>query len=163
SIVYDQLYEVGAMAAEEHGASKTPESLSWLVGYARAQGRGFGKVRIRFGEPLPLGEALAEVGDSEHAVERVAFEVCHRINATTPITETSLVALALLGLEDRAMALAQVRTTLAPLLEYVQARALPTTGGLDLNTDEGVRQALDALGRHGVVRRYDGGIEPVWS
>ncbi len=163
SIVYDQLYEVGAMAAEEHGAQKTPESLGWLVGYARAQGRGFGKVRIRFGEPLPLGEALAEVGDSEHAVERVAFEVCHRINATTPITETALVALALLGLEDRAMTLAQVRTTLAPLLEYVKARALPTTGGLDLNTDEGVRQALDALGRHGVVRRYDGGIEPVWS
>ncbi len=36
-----------AMAAEEHGAQKTPESLSWLVGYARAQGRGFGKVRVQ--------------------------------------------------------------------------------------------------------------------
>ncbi|HWE34564.1 MAG TPA: glycerol-3-phosphate 1-O-acyltransferase [Solirubrobacteraceae bacterium] len=163
SIVYDQLYEVGAMAAEEHGAQKTPESLGWLVGYARAQGRGFGKVRIRFGEPLPLGEALAEIGESEHEVERLAFEVCHRINAATPITETALVALALLGVDDRALTLAQVTTTLAPLLEYVRTRRLPTTGGLDLTTEQGLRQALDALGRHGVVRRFDGGIEPVWS
>jgi glycerol-3-phosphate O-acyltransferase len=163
SIVYDQLYEVGAMAAEEHGASKTPESLSWLVGYARAQGRGFGKVRIRFGDPLPLSEALADAQEHEHAVERVAFEVCHRINRATPITETALVALALLGAEDRALTLSEVRTTLAPLLRYVRRRKLPMTGELDLRTDAGVRQALDALGRHGIIRRYDGGIEPVWS
>jgi glycerol-3-phosphate O-acyltransferase len=163
SIVYDQLYEVGAMAAEEHGAGKTPESLSWLVGYARAQGSGFGKVRIRFGDPLPLSEALADGQEHEHAVERVAFEVCHRINRATPITETALVALALLGAEDRALTLSEVRTTLAPLLRYVRRRRLPVTGELDLRTDAGVRRALDALCRHGVVRCYDRGIEPVWS
>jgi len=162
SIVYDQLYEVGAMAAEEHGAQKTPESLSWLVGYARAQGRGFGKVRIRFGEPLALSEALRSDSE-EHEVERVAFEVCHRINRATPITETALVALTLLGTEDRALTLNEVRTTLAPLLRYVNRRELPVTGELDLSTDGGVRQALDALCRHGVVRCYDGGTEPVWS
>jgi glycerol-3-phosphate O-acyltransferase len=163
SIVYDQLYEVGAMAAEEHGAQKTPESLGWLVGYARAQGRGFGKVRIRFGEPLPLSEALADADGHEHAVERVAFEVCHRINRATPITETALVALALLGAEDRALTLTEVRHTLAPLLRYVRTRELPMIGELDLRTDGGMRQALDALGRHGIVARYDRGIEPVWS
>jgi glycerol-3-phosphate O-acyltransferase len=162
SIVYDQLYEVGAMAAEEHGAQKTPESLSWLVGYARAQGRGFGKVRIRFGEPLALSEALRSDSE-EHEVERVAFEVCHRINRATPITETALVALTLLGAEDRALPLNEVQTTLAPLLRYVNRRELPVTGELDLTTDGGVRQALDALCRHGVVRCYDGGTEPVWS
>jgi glycerol-3-phosphate O-acyltransferase len=163
SIVYDQLYEVGAMAAEEHGAQKTPESLSWLVGYARAQGRGFGKVRIRFGEPLPLSEALSDAGGREHAVQRVAFEVCHRINEATPITETALVALALLGAGDRALTLDELLATLEPLLEYVVRRHLPTTGELDLRTPAGVRQALDSLTRHGVVSRYDGGIVAVWS
>jgi glycerol-3-phosphate O-acyltransferase len=151
SIVYDQLYEVGAIAAEEHGAAKTPESLGWLIGYARAQGRSFGKVRVQFGEPLSLAQALGE-DDKEHAVERVAFEVCHRINRATPITETALTALALLGAEDR-----------APLLDYVQIRGLPTTDELDLSSADGVRKALDALCRHGVVTRYDRGIEPVWS
>jgi glycerol-3-phosphate O-acyltransferase len=162
SIVYDQLYEVGAMAAEEHGAQKTAESLSWLVGYARAQGRGFGKVRVQFGEPASLRDALGSTG-REHAVERVAFEVCHRINRATPITETALVALALLGIDDRAMTLEEIRAKLAPLLEYIEIRKLPTTGDLDLSTTEGVSQALDALSQHGVATRYDGGIERVWS
>jgi glycerol-3-phosphate O-acyltransferase len=98
----------------------------------------------------------------EHAVERVAFEVCYRINGATPITETALAALALLG-ADRALTLGEVTTTLAPLLRYVARRGLPMMGDLDLTTDGGVRQALDALTRHGVVNRYDRGIEPVWS
>jgi glycerol-3-phosphate O-acyltransferase len=162
SIVYDQLYEVEAMAAEEHGAQKTPESLSWLVGYARAQGRGFGKAQVRFGEPVSLAQALGPV-EEDHSVERVAFEVCHRINRATPITESALVALALLGVEDRALTLEEVRETLAPLLEYVRTRQLPTTGELNLNRERDVRQALDALSRHGVASRFDGGTEPVWS
>jgi glycerol-3-phosphate O-acyltransferase len=161
SIVYDQLYEVEAMAAEEHGAAKTPESLSWLVGYARAQGRGFGKVRVQFGEPMSLQEALAQASD--HPVERVAIEVMHRINRATSITETALTAFALLGIEDRALTLTEIRATLDPLLGYVGQRQLPVTGQLDLHTERGVLQALDALARHGVASRYSGGTEPVWS
>jgi glycerol-3-phosphate O-acyltransferase len=160
SIVYDQLYEVGAMAAEEHGAQKTAESLGWLVGYARAQGRGFGKVRLRFGEPLPLREAL---GDPEQTVEKVAFEVCHRINRATPITPTSLASFALLGVDDRALTLHEVRAALDPLLEYVEGRGLPLTGDVDLREVEGVRRTLDALARHGVVDHFGGGLEPVWA
>jgi glycerol-3-phosphate O-acyltransferase len=163
SIVYDQLHEVGDMAAEEHGAPKTAESLSWLVGYARAQGRGFGKVRVRFGEPLSLREALEESQAQEHPVERVAFEVCHRINRATPITESALVTLALLGADDRALTLAEVEATLRPLLDYVAVRKLPVTGELDLGTEAGLEQALAALTRHGVVARFDGGTERVWS
>ena len=55
SIVYDQLPEVGKMAAEDRGTPKTPESLGWLVGYARSQGRPLGRAHVGFGEPLPLG------------------------------------------------------------------------------------------------------------
>jgi glycerol-3-phosphate O-acyltransferase len=162
SIVYDQLYEVGAIAAEEHGVPKTPESLSWLVGYARAQGRGFGKVRVEFGETLSLRDALEESRERGHEVERVAFEVSHRINRATPITETALVTLALLGVEERALTLEELRGTLEPLLDYVRVRQLPTTEELDLHTTEGIAKALDALGRHGVVAHYDGGADPVW-
>jgi glycerol-3-phosphate O-acyltransferase len=162
SIVYDQLYEVGAMAAEEHGAQKTPESLSWLVGYARAQGRGFGKARVGFGEPLSLRQALGEQ-ERDHAVERIGIEVSHRINRATPITETALVAFALLGADDHALTLDEVRATLDPLLEHIRLRSLPMLGDRDIDQAEGVRQALDDLCRHGVARCYGGGTEPVWS
>ena len=160
SIVYDQLYEVGAMAAEEHGAQKTAESLGWLVGYARAQGRGFGKVRLRVGEPLSLREALAE---PDQTLEKATFEVCHRINRATPVTPTSLLSLALLGVEDRALTLEEVRASLDPLLGYVEQRGLPIMGDVDLRGADGVRRTLDALVRHGVVTHFAGGLEPVWA
>ena len=167
SIVYDQLYEVSTMAAEERGAVKQPESLGWLIRYARAQGRRFGKVHVRLGKPLSLSRALA-TGDRNgepgvNAVEKVAFEVCHRINRATPIVATALVSLALLGAEDRALTLAEVRELLSPLLDYVERRALPTIGNVDLYGDDGVRAALEALAGYGAVSRFDGGLEPVWA
>ena len=82
SIVYDQLHEVGTMAAEDLGAVKKPESFRWLVDFARAQSRGFGRAHVRFGEPIALGRTLAE----DDSVAKVAFEVCHRINKATPAT-----------------------------------------------------------------------------
>jgi glycerol-3-phosphate O-acyltransferase len=166
SIVYDQLYEVGAIAAEEHGAAKAPESFAWLVGYARAQGRGFGKVHVRLGEPLSLREALAAAdgdGGGRLAVEKVAFEVLHRINRATPVTAISLVALALLGMEERALTLQDVRTILDPLLQYMQKRDLPAFAEVHRDEPEGVRRTLDSLSRHGVVTCFSGGLEPVWA
>ena len=165
SIVYDQLYEVGAMAAEERGAQKGAESLGWLLGYARAQGRKLGKVRVSVGEPLSLRAALAEDSGTgarrSNEVEKVAFEVCHRIGRATPITPTSLVTLALLGVEDRALTLAEGRGIIEPLLDYVERRRLPTTG--DLRSLASLRSALDALAKDGVVSCFEQGLEPVYS
>jgi glycerol-3-phosphate O-acyltransferase len=168
SIVYDLLYEVGAMAAEERGAKKTAEGIGWLMGYARAQGRRRGTVYVRVGEPLSLREALAEESAPgarrANEVEKVAFEVCHRIGRATPVTPTSLVTLALLGVDDRALTFAEVRGVLDPLLDYVERRALPTTSGdLDLRTDDGLDRTLEALARSGVVRQFADGLEPVYG
>jgi glycerol-3-phosphate O-acyltransferase len=165
SIVYDQLYEVGAMAAEERGATKGAESLSWLLGYARAQGRKLGTVRVSVGEPLSLRAALAEDSATgarrRNEIEKVAFEVCYRIGRATPITPTSLVTLALLGVEDRALTLAEGRELVEPLLEYVERHRLPTTG--DVSSMASLRAALDALAKGGVVTRFEHGLEPVYS
>jgi len=166
SIVYDQLFEVGEMAKEEHGGRKRRESFSWLVEYARAQGRGFGKVNVRFGDPLSLREALQAGADADgggHVVEKIAFEVSHRINRATPVTPISLLTLALLGGEDRALTLDEIRAVLNPLLDYVKKRDLPATRELLLDEPEGVKRTLDALVRSGVATCFGGGLEPVWE
>lgn len=160
SIVYDQLYEIGAMAAEETGGRKRPEGLGWALGYARAQGRRLGTVHIRFGEPLRLGQGLAEADGS---VEKLAFEICHRINQAAAVTPNALVSLALLGVEDRALTLDEIQAALDPLLDYLERRGLPVTGGVDLVSPAGVRATLDALTRSGVLGRFDGGAVPVWT
>jgi glycerol-3-phosphate O-acyltransferase len=167
SIVYDGLPEVASLTAEQRGTNKKSESISWLLNYPRSTGRGFGKVHIGVGEPLSLREALGHRGTDangdarRHRVERVAFEVCHRINRATPVTSTALVTLALLGVDDRALTLADIEAVLAPFLDYFERRKLPVTR--DLAHAGELRRTLDWLCDNGVVVRFDDGLEPVWG
>jgi len=170
AIVYNQQYDLGPLAAEQHGAPKKPEGIGWLVRYARAVGQAEGATAyVRFGTPLSLRQALLDFGGAEDAgqpdrtVERVAIEVSHRINRATPITASSLVTLALLGVEDRAVTFDEVRATLDPLLEYVEQRGRPLAADLDLRKTSGLRAALDGVTKAGVTTCFDDGTEPVWS
>ncbi len=177
SIIYDQQHEVGLIAEEESGGVKPPESVRWMVDYARAQGNRRGTAHVRFAEPVSLRDVLATARAAAHtddvrqAVPRVAFEVSHRINQVTPITASALVTLTLLDNDDRAMTEAQMRRSLLPVVEYIRDRDLPVSSRLDLSKidvlttrapSEG-RRALDTLVREGVVREYTGGLEPVYS
>jgi glycerol-3-phosphate O-acyltransferase len=162
SITYEQLEEVGAMAAEQSGTRKQAEGLRWLAAYAKAQRRNVGSARVRFGEPISLRDALDVAGPGPAQLEKVAFTVCDGINRVTPVTASSLVTFALLGVRDRALTLEQVARVTAPLLEYFERRGI--AGPLsELARPGGVRRALDALVRADVVSCYSEGTEPVWS
>ncbi|MEW6475580.1 MAG: 1-acyl-sn-glycerol-3-phosphate acyltransferase [Actinomycetota bacterium] len=160
SIAYDQLQEVAAMAAEEHGAEKKAESLAWMLKYIRSQGQRLGKAYINFAEPVSLRQVRTV---RKLATEKIAFEVLHRINRVTPITPTSLLTLALLGLGDRALTPAEIRSVLDPLLDYVAVRKLPQAGTVDLAAPGGLQPALEALVSTRVVTRFTGGVEPVYG
>ena len=169
SIVYDQQHEVEAISFEDTGGSKTPESLRWLYGFARAQSARRGQVHVRFGEPLSLLETLEDAreragsADPETVVPRVAFEIANRINSATPITPSALITFALLDNEGRALTLGELLDVLDPLLAYVRERHLPLTSDIDLARPDGLRDALRTLQREGVVEVYDGGLEPVFA
>ena len=162
SIVYDQLPEVAAMAAESGGGTKKPESLGWLLKYARAQQTLSGEARVRFGEPFSLRDVLAEAGTGRARLEKVAFRIMDGINAATPITATSLASFALLGADHRAFTRREIETILTPLLGYIEKRGLP---GPDpaLCRGRGLEDTLGELARAGVLSRYDGGWETVWE
>ena len=176
SIAYDQIQDVGDYVAEQRGAAKHKESFSWFVRVVRQLRRRYGDIHIRFGEPLSLAKTIGppdprptrEGGnvdgeDTSLAVQKLAFEVSVRINRATPITPTSLVTLALLGSSDRALSVDDTVYALKNLLAYVQKRALPTTGELDLETAGGVQRALDVLVESGVVACFAEGPEAVYA
>ncbi|MCZ6463198.1 MAG: 1-acyl-sn-glycerol-3-phosphate acyltransferase, partial [Proteobacteria bacterium] len=171
SIAYDQIQDVGSYAAEQKGGAKQRESLGWFIGVIRRMRRPYGQIHLRFGDPFSLseqiGSARADAGASldERSLDlqKLAFEVSDRINKVTPITPTSLVALALLGTGDRALTVAETRIALRNLVTYVVKRKLPTTVEIDhLFADEGVKRTLDALTANGVVSCYDEGPEAVY-
>ncbi|MAY27368.1 MAG: glycerol-3-phosphate acyltransferase [Polycyclovorans sp.] len=166
STTYDQMHEVGVMAAEEAGAPKAQENLLWLAGYARTQQRRIGKAYVRFGEPLSLREALERAdheGGGKWTVAKIAFEVFQRINECTPVTAPALVTFALLGVHERALTLSEVHDQVQPLLDYAQARQLPGCGLETLREPEGVEDILHALVRAGVVSGHEGGTATVYK
>jgi glycerol-3-phosphate O-acyltransferase len=167
SITYDQLGEVAEFAGEARGEAKRKESLGWLVGFIRAnRGQRYGKIYVRFGEPLslrqligpPAGSSAVPGDERTRALQRIGFEVSWRINDATPITATSLLTLALLGALGRGLTFAQVRAAVRLHLEDSVARELPMTeSATNLRTDDGLVAALSALAEKGVaVRSADG-------
>jgi glycerol-3-phosphate O-acyltransferase len=172
SIAYDQIQDVGDYVAEQRGAAKQRESFGWFLKLVRSLRRRYGDIHIRFGEPISLQQVLgppnpgAEPNPDEQslAVQKLAFEVAVRINRVTPITPTTLVTLALLGVGDRALTLEETATSLRNIVDYVRRRRLPTTTGLrDLDTPEGLTRALDVLVESGVVSRFAEGPEAVYA
>jgi glycerol-3-phosphate O-acyltransferase len=170
SIAYDQISDVQDYAREQRGGAKRRESLGWFVGVVRRMRRRYGSIHIDFGEPLSLAKALgppdprAEPDPDERnlALQKLAFEVCVRINDVTPITPTSLVTLALLGAGDQAQTVPDVMLRLRNLLWAVEHRSLPNTGLAELETSEGVERVLEALAENEVVDRFAEGSECVY-
>ena len=170
SIAYDQIGDVQDYAAEQTGAKKERESFGWFVKFVRRLHRRYGNIHFAFGDPISLTKAMGAPDpgarpnpDEENlALQKLAFEVCVRINAVTPITPTSLVTMALLGAGERAQTVSEVAQRLENLLGDVERRQLPTTGDLELDTPEGLTRALDSLVENDVVTRFSEGDECVY-
>jgi glycerol-3-phosphate O-acyltransferase len=168
SILFDQLplHEVKLMVEESRGLPKKPENLRWLFSYARGLRQRLGRIYIDFGSPVPLYdriEALRADGlNDRQVVERVALDICHRLNRATPVTATAAVCVAMLG-EDRALTLDEVSATVAPLARYLRVRGWPVAGGADLTERATVSQTLHDLVGSGVLTQYSGGTTTVWG
>ncbi|UYP19647.1 glycerol-3-phosphate 1-O-acyltransferase [Rhodococcus sp. Z13] len=179
SITYEGLAEVAAVAAEQTGATKKPEGLTWLARYARNQRKRAGNVYVRFGSPLSMRDLLSAGGDPDltgteadeeerralqrKALQKVAFEVAVGINARTPVTVNCLVTLALLGVRDRSLTLEEVRAVIAPVRRYMDRRGIPQGEMRVLDVEGGLEHVLESLTHAGVVTTYAGGVEPVYS
>ncbi len=172
SITFDQLHEISEYADYARGGQKKPEGFGWLYGFIKAQGaRHYGKVYVRFGEPVSLSSFLGPPGGSiaadpaarRLALAKTAFEVAWRINQGMPVTATALVTTILLAMQGAALTFGQIRLGLADALDYLESRGVPQTASARaLSGAEPVRATLDALRQGGLVTYTADGREPVW-
>ena len=171
SICYDQISDVSDYVVEQQGGDKEIEGFGWFLRFVRRLGRRYGRINVRFGEPLSLAESLGppdpeaspDPDEMDVDLRKLAFEVCLRINRATPITPVSIVCLALLSRGDRALTKADMVEALANLRGYVERRKLPTSEELELDTPEGVARTMDALVESGLLTLYDEGPDPVYA
>ena len=172
SISFDQLHETAEYAAYARGGEKTPEGLSWMYNFIKAQGdRNYGKIYVRFPEAVSMREYLGAphgpmtIDDAAKrlALQKMAFAVSWRILRATPVNATALVSALLLTTRGVALTLDQLHHTLQDSLDYLERKQIPmTNSALRLRTTDGVRAALDALSNGHPVTCVDGGREPVW-
>ena len=103
SIVYDLIPDVEEMTLETRGKKKNPESLKWFFDYVRKMDDNFGKISIRFGEPVEINaensvELIQKSNQpNPNKLSRFALELVHKINQITPVTTTSLICISLLS------------------------------------------------------------------
>ena len=155
SISFDQLHETREYAAYARGGEKTPEGVSWLYKFIKAQGeRNFGKIYVRFPQAVsmkhylgsPHGDQAPDEAAEKLALQKMAFEVAWRILQATPINATGLVSALLLVTNGLALTLDQVHHTLQDSLDYLERNGIPMSESAQrLRTLEGTRAALDAL------------------
>ena len=172
SITFDQLHEISEYADYAKGGTKKPEGFGWLYGFIKAQGaRHYGKVYVRFDEPLLLSSCLGPVGGvvardpaaRRLALQKTAFEVAWRINQGMPVTATALVTTVLLAMQGAGLTFGQIRLGLADGMDYLESRSVPRTASARALTGAGaVRATLDALVAGGVVSFVGEGRDPVW-
>jgi len=161
SVSYDQIPDVLDMTAQEAGATKKPESLSWFIRYVRRLGNHYGNIYIRFGGAVSmhdtpdapdLSDTQALVAPEIIDIQKLAFEVCYLINEITPATVTSLILMSLLC---RTTARPErIRADVAALENYLARRrsaSLFTTPNRPLPDD--VDAALAALVDNGIVQQ----------
>ena len=172
SITYDQLHEISEYARYARGGVKKPEGFGWLYRFVKAQGaRHYGKLYVRFGEPVPLsaflgppdGETATDPAARRLALQKTAFEVAWRINQGMPVTATAIISTILLATRGTALTFEEIRLALTDALDYLDSRAIPRTASARaLSGAEPVRTTLDALSQGGPVTAVTDGREPVW-
>ncbi|MFZ0187442.1 MAG: glycerol-3-phosphate 1-O-acyltransferase [Streptosporangiaceae bacterium] len=172
SITFDQLHEIAEYADYARGGTKKPEGFGWLYGFVKAQGaRHYGKVYVRFGEPVPLSSFLGPPGGPvaldpaarRLALQKTAFEVAWRINQGMPVTATATITTILLAMHGTGLTFDEIRLALADGLSYLSSRSVPRTASAQALAAAGpVRATLDALVAGGLVTFVGDGREPVW-
>jgi len=173
SITFDQLHEIAEYADYARGGTKKPEGFGWMYGFIKAQGaRHYGKIYVRFGEPVPMSSFLGPAGGDgpaldpaarRLALQKMAFEVAWRINQGMPVTATALVTTILLAMQGAALTFDQIRLGLADGMDYLESRSVPRTASARALSGAGpVRATLDTLVSGGVVTFVAEGRDPVW-
>ena len=167
SITFDQLHEISEYADYAQGGTKKPEGFGWLYGFIKAQGaRNYGKVYVRFDEPVLMSSFLGPVGGvvardpagadpagRRLALQKTAFEVAWRINQGMPVTATALVTTVLLAMQGAGLTFGQIRLGLADGMDYLESRSVPRTTSARALTGagrgSGVRGGAGHAGRAG--------------
>lgn len=151
SICYDRIPEEEAYVKEITGGSKVEENIGQLVRARRFLKRSYGRVYVRFAEPVSLERYLERYrGDAEslrpkerHAMYRdFAYRIINSINQVSMVTPYSLAAAALLSSPRLGISLMEFREIYRSFYDYLSCSKIEmskTFRNYDASLDDTLR------------------------
>jgi len=161
AINYDMNNDVKDYAAEQSGAIKRPESLSWFISYLRRMRRPLGRIYIDFGEPVVVNKD--NFYDDPLALQKTAFKIGVEANRVTPITLTALMSLSLLGAAPRAQTINELKENMIALLDWSKGRDIRFTSDFDDDNEKHMLELIAHMVNSELINRYDEGPETVYA
>jgi len=166
SIVYDLIPDVKEMSKEARGKLKSPESLSWFVDYIQKMGEKFGRISLRFGEPVDVSQkqeidlpSIADaVGNKAHSdVSKFALSLVHQINQVTPVTTTSLVCVSLLS--KYALTKRSIESDISAIMKYIESYKPEALVDRGKPIGESVQTAINLLSKSFLINQQTDAVD----
>ena len=151
SIVYDRILEGQAYLKELGGGKKKAENLQQFVSIRRFLKKKYGKIYIRFGQPISLKQYLTEkphLEDKKH--KQLAFHIIRSINKVTLVTPMAIMASAILAKHRRGFQMQEILETAEAFLAFIKTRGAPVADSLQ-QCEKAMEETLVVLLRSNVL------------
>lgn len=162
AIAYEQVTESGAHRRELEGGQKAEENVINTVKSTKVLLKRYGKVHLRFADAISLEDFLSkELGqDTQNlnmrklAIQKLAFEVCHRINKQTPLTAVGLVCGTLLAKPGCALLKSELEAWLEKMEQDLTRQDILLSPDLKGGYLKTCRRAMARLLEERVIEKY---------
>ena len=145
SISYDRILEEKAYLKEMAGGEKAKESFRQVIRARHFLKRTYGKIYIRFGEPVSLKDYLESRAPATEKTHRhLAFHLIRSINKVTLVTPLALVASAVLTAHRGGFHMNELKETALTYLAFLRERGAPLAASLE-RPEEAIEQTVDLL------------------
>ena len=164
-IGYDRVLEEKEYLYEQEGGEKKPESIWQVIRARKIFKKKWGRVSIRFHEPLRLSSLTA---DHPHAIPEMStkafnqfcrdlgFRIINAIDRSAIVTPHGLVAAALLNSEQERITFDQIMRHVHTYLAFLNTRQVEIADTLILDPDHAVTQVLDTYIQNAYIERISG-------
>jgi glycerol-3-phosphate O-acyltransferase len=145
SITYDRILEEKSYLKELSGDHKEQESLRQVIRARRFLKMRYGKIYIRFNNPFSLTEYLSRKNQAVNGLHReLAIHLVKSINAVSPVTPLSVVAMGILANHRRGFHLSELAETVEILLNFIRKYGIPLAATLS-DPEKAVKETLSLL------------------
>lgn len=177
-IGYAKIIEAKSYAHELGGGEKKPEDLGSLLRAPAVLASRYGRVYIRFDDPVSLSELAAQRGfdkanhtdeEKRNLVRALGFRIVAGINRVTSLTATGLLSSAILSHDRRGLTSTELVDRMSFLLMLVREAGGRSTfpadlpNALDPLADGPMREARQVLEKDGVLEVHETGGEHIFQ